>query len=388
MLDKNKNRGSLQLYLRNLNVRWFEFDLTDLLEMRFEESERERYSAIRGDLLVCEGGYPGRAAIWDGEEPIFFQKAVHRVRCHEPARAKWCLYYLYLSDIDGSLRNHFTGAGIQHLTGQSLKRLRLPLPPLPEQKRIVAILDEAFAGIATAVANAEKNRANARALFESHLEAVFTRALADTKPIPLAVLCHASRGITYGVIKLGADIPNGVPCLRTSNVRRLHIETDGLKRIDPEASKAYSRTILRGHEILVNVRGTLGGIAVVPTGMKGWNVSREVAVVPVDSNRINPEFVAYWIASRTSQKWLQAVQKGVAYTGINLEDLRTLPVPQIDKSRQASIRLTLDRVFEDTRHLTAIYQQKLSALAELKQALLRKAFAGELTDKAVAEAAA
>ena len=80
MLDKHKNRGTPRPYLRNLNVRWFEFDLDDVLEMRFEDDEMDRYTALPGDLMVCEGGYPGRAAIWDGE-PIFFQKAVHRVRC-------------------------------------------------------------------------------------------------------------------------------------------------------------------------------------------------------------------------------------------------------------------------------------------------------------------
>ena len=78
MLDKQKNRGEFHPYLRNLNVRWFDFDLTDLLEMRFEESEHEKYTAVVGDLLICEGGYPGRAAIWPGPGPIHFQKAIHQ----------------------------------------------------------------------------------------------------------------------------------------------------------------------------------------------------------------------------------------------------------------------------------------------------------------------
>jgi len=82
MLDRNKNRGEPKPYLRNLNVRWFDFDLSDVLEMRFEKEEVDRYSAVKGDLLICEGGYPGRAAIWERDEPIFFQKAIHRVRFH------------------------------------------------------------------------------------------------------------------------------------------------------------------------------------------------------------------------------------------------------------------------------------------------------------------
>jgi len=84
MLDKAKNRGEPRPYLRNLNVRWFDFDLTDVLEMRFLPSEVERYTVRKGDVVVCEGGYPGRAAIWERDEPIFFQKALHRVRFHQP----------------------------------------------------------------------------------------------------------------------------------------------------------------------------------------------------------------------------------------------------------------------------------------------------------------
>jgi type I restriction enzyme S subunit len=77
MLDKRKNKGTPKPYLRNLNVQWFDVDLSDVLEMRFEDSEYERYTAREGDLLICEGGYPGRAAIWQGNQPIHFQKAIH-----------------------------------------------------------------------------------------------------------------------------------------------------------------------------------------------------------------------------------------------------------------------------------------------------------------------
>ena len=94
MLDKAKNKGEPKPYLRNLNVRWFDFDLSDVLEMRFLPGEAAKYTAVKGDVLICEGGYPGRAAIWEQDEPIYFQKALHRVRFHEAERNKWFLYYL------------------------------------------------------------------------------------------------------------------------------------------------------------------------------------------------------------------------------------------------------------------------------------------------------
>ncbi len=142
MLDKRKNKGELKPYLRNLNVRWFAFNLNDVLEMRFEKDELERYSARFGDVIVCEGGYPGRAAIWESEEPIYLQKALHRVRFRETVMNKWFCYYLYASDKSGQLRSHFTGAGIQHFTGQALARFQLPVPSADEVARHNRVFDD------------------------------------------------------------------------------------------------------------------------------------------------------------------------------------------------------------------------------------------------------
>jgi type I restriction enzyme S subunit len=179
MLDKAKNRGMPMPYLRNINVRWFEFDLSDLLEMPFEDHEFDRYSAVSGDVLICEGGYPGRAAIWQSDEPIFFQKAIHRVRFADRDRAQWLVYYLWLLDGSGQLKSHFTGAGIQHFTGQALKKLEIPLPPLDEQRRIVAQVVEL---------QTETNR----------LEALYRQKLAAIDELKQSVLHRAFSGQLTG----------------------------------------------------------------------------------------------------------------------------------------------------------------------------------------------
>ncbi|WP_421225639.1 restriction endonuclease subunit S [Aeromonas enteropelogenes] len=142
MLDKAKNKGDLQPYLRNLNVRWFEFNLSDVLQMPFLPEETEKYTAIKGDVLICEGGYPGRAAIWNEDHPIFFQKALHRVRFHEPEHNKWFLFYLFSQDRNGELKQHFNGAGIQHFTGAALAKFHVPVPPLPFLRAAVARFEE------------------------------------------------------------------------------------------------------------------------------------------------------------------------------------------------------------------------------------------------------
>ena len=146
MLDKAKNKGTLRKYLRNINVRWFDFDLSDLLEMRFEDSELPEFALRKGDVLICEGGEPGRAAVWDDRKTdIYFQKAIHRVRFLDFVDSDFFVKMLRASADDGRLAEYFTGTGIKHFTGKGLAAYSFPLPPLAEQHRIVVKVDELMA---------------------------------------------------------------------------------------------------------------------------------------------------------------------------------------------------------------------------------------------------
>lgn len=177
MLDKSKNKGEPQPYLRNLNVRWFEFDRSDVLEMRFLPEEADKYTAVRGDVLICEGGYPGRAAIWDEDAPIYFQKALHRVRFHTPEHNKWFVYYLYSQDKSGALKRNFSGAGIQHFTGEALAKFEVPVPPLPELRKAVKRFDELFAQTGRLESIYQRKLAALDELKQSLLHKAFSGAL-------------------------------------------------------------------------------------------------------------------------------------------------------------------------------------------------------------------
>ncbi len=141
MLDQNKNRGELLPYLANINVRWGELDLKDLRQMRFESHEMERYGLKFGDIVMCEGGEPGRCAIWKEQMPgMMIQKALHRIRPHEGLDNRF-LYYSFLhKGRNGGFGHLFTGATIQHLPGQNLAKLAIEFPPLPTQQRIADML--------------------------------------------------------------------------------------------------------------------------------------------------------------------------------------------------------------------------------------------------------
>ena len=142
MLDKHKNSGTPCQYLRNVNVRWGSFDLNNLLEMKFEDVADGRFLIRENDLVMCEGGEPGRCAVWKDKNLIHFQKALHRIRYYGKIDVEfYCYLFRYYSD-SGMLNRLFTGTTIKHLTGQSLNKVIIPLPPYAEQMRIVNKLTE------------------------------------------------------------------------------------------------------------------------------------------------------------------------------------------------------------------------------------------------------
>jgi type I restriction enzyme S subunit len=141
MLDDKKNRGDSLPYLANINVRWGEFDLENLREMRFEHDEMDRYGLKYGDIVMCEGGEPGRCAIWKETLPgMMIQKALHRIRPHGCLDHRF-LFYSFLHK--GKIRSFapmFTGATTKHFSRQQLAKLEIEFPQLEVQRRIADVL--------------------------------------------------------------------------------------------------------------------------------------------------------------------------------------------------------------------------------------------------------
>ena len=168
MLDQKKNRGELFPYLGNKNVRWGRFDISDLGQMRFGDHEHDRYGLKHGDLVVCEGGEPGRCAIWKDEVPgMKIQKALHRIRAREHLDNRFLHYWFLLAGRNGALEPYFTGTTIKHLTGKAIAELQIPLPPKPEQCAIVHVLGTLDDKIELNGRMNETLEAMARALFRS-----------------------------------------------------------------------------------------------------------------------------------------------------------------------------------------------------------------------------
>ena len=141
MLDANKNRGQSMPYLANINVRWGRFDLDDLRQMRFEEKELDRFGLSSGDIVMCEGGEPGRCAIWQDQLPgMMFQKALHRIRPHGEIDSRF-LFYLFLKmGRNDEFAGLFTGSTIKHLPKEKLAKVVVAFPEIVLQQRIAAVL--------------------------------------------------------------------------------------------------------------------------------------------------------------------------------------------------------------------------------------------------------
>jgi type I restriction enzyme S subunit len=141
MLDEKKNKGEPLPYLANVNVRWGEFDFGNLREMRFEDREKERYGLKYGDIVMCEGGEPGRCAIWKENVPgMMIQKALHRIRPHDGIDNGFLYYSFLLKGRAGAFSGLFTGSTIKHFPREKLVQLEIEFPPLPVQERIASIL--------------------------------------------------------------------------------------------------------------------------------------------------------------------------------------------------------------------------------------------------------
>ncbi|MDO4796555.1 MAG: restriction endonuclease subunit S [Coriobacteriales bacterium] len=143
MLNKQKNQGSPKPYLGNINVQWNRFDLADVKTMLFRDEELDKFRLIPGDLMICEGGVPGRCAIWDSAEEMYYQKAIHRVRCNPSVLAvEYCHLVISLIVNSHALDHEFTGTTIKHLPARALEQWKIPLPPVREQQRIVRTFNQ------------------------------------------------------------------------------------------------------------------------------------------------------------------------------------------------------------------------------------------------------
>ncbi|WP_261904052.1 restriction endonuclease subunit S [Vibrio fortis] len=251
-----------------------------------------------------------------------------------------------------------------------IEEIEVPLPPLEEQKRIAAILDKADA--------IRQKRKQAIDLADEFLRSVFLDMFGDPVTNPkgwevekLIDLVDKSRSISYGIVQRGAECDGGVPVVRISDFTTNEFIPNKIVRCAPNISEKYTRTILSGNELVISIRGTVGRVAKVPKSAKGWNVSREVAVIPLIDRYLRLFFKCLLLSSPIQRKLIDNV-RGVAQSGISLEDLRNLDVivPDLSKVEEFySIVELCQKSFRD---------EYVGEKSHLFNSLSQKAFSGQL----------
>ncbi|OZB78468.1 MAG: hypothetical protein B7X29_04760 [Halothiobacillus sp. 13-55-115] len=282
------------------------------------------------------------------------------------------LLYYYCLSFDFSALNR--GTTIPSLVKSELLSISIPVPPLPEQHRIVAILDEAFSGIAKARANAEQNRQNARALFESHLQSVFTqRGEGWVEKTLEEVATTFGRGKSRHRPRNAPHLYGGeYPFVQTGDIRNAeHVITD-FSQTYSEAGLAQSRLWPKG-TICITIAANIAETAIL-----GFDACFPDSVIGVVANpkEADVDFIEYLLQSFKVR--LQSLGKGSAQANINMGTFENERFPFPPIAEQKLIVAKLDALAAETQRLESLYQQKLAALDELKKSLLHQAFSGQL----------
>jgi type I restriction enzyme S subunit len=297
----------------------------------------------------------------------------------------YLFYYLFSENFIRQMAVLQKGASYPAVTDRDVKGQVISFPPLPEQYRIVALLDEAFDGIATAKANAEQNLQNARALFETHLQSVFTergegwveKRLGDER---LLQMIDGDRGTNY---PKAVDFLDDGPCLflNTKNVRPDGFEFESMMFISEEKDRQLRKGKLKRADVVMTTRGTIGNIGLYSESVpfESVRINSGMLIFRPNQQEILPTYLFEILRSGIVREQIRKYTTGAAQPQLPIKTLVnfTVPVP-VTLAAQSELVKRIHTFEPEAQLLESIYQQKLTALDDLKKSLLHQAFSGEL----------
>jgi len=377
--------------IRNTNfTKDCKLDYSDIAYLDVEVSQFESRKLEIGDIVLeRSGGGPkqpvGRVVVFDKKEGLFsFSNFTSIIRVKNPTLVDYnflhrVLYSFYISGQTEGMQNHTTG--IRNLRFNEYKKIPIPLPPLPEQRRIVAILDEAFATIAKAKENAEKNLQNTRELFESYLNNVFTNPGDVMKQGWEIKTLGDFFDITSSKRVFKSEWKHeGIPFYRAREIVKLAKQSFVKNElfISEEMFAEYSTKYGTPKEgdIMITGVGTLGICYVVRPSDKFYFKDGNIIWLKKKSD-VDSNFVEYAFRSDFLRKQIDN-SVGVTVGTFTIIKAKNTHIPLPPLPEQKRIVAKLDELSTETQKLEAVYRQKQANLEELRQSLLRKAFEGEL----------
>lgn len=329
-------------------------------------------------VLVGEDGAKwgvGESTAFAVEGKCWVNNHAHVLRPHRSRLIdNWLIHYFFYSD----LSQFVSGLTVPKLTQGSLREIPIPLPPVAEQRRIVSILDEAFDGVATAKANAEKNLQNARALSDGYLQTVFASRGREWTDQAFGLLAEFRNGVNFTKSSRGETIPilgvrnfqnyfwAPLDVLDSVTVQGEFSEADALRENDLVFVRSNGNVELIGRCVLV-------GPVKERIAHSGFTIRARL-----QEQGLYPKYICHFLKSSVARR--KMIDSGI---GTNIKSLSqgvladlVIPVPPIDEQRKIVERL--EQFSDEGQHLESIYQRKLAALDELKQSLLHHAFSGAL----------
>jgi type I restriction enzyme S subunit len=360
-------------------------DDSEIVYLDVEQSLYKKRKLKYGDIILEKsGGGPkqpvGRVVIFDKTEGDFsFSNFTSVIRIKNQAEVDFnflhrYLVYKYISGATEKMQSHSTG--IRNLKFDDYKEISIPVPPLPEQKRIFSILNESFAAIDKAKANAEQNLKNAKELFESYLQSIFANKVQSKKYDSLDSLCELIVDCEHNT---APTQETGYPSIRTPNVGKGELILEDVNRVSYETYLKWTkRAIPKAGDLILAREAPAGNIAVIPENIEVCLGQRTVLIRP-KNDKLNSKYLAYLILSKDVQEILLSHSTGATVQHVNMKDIRAFKIYDIpDLNEQNTIAQKIDTLKLETQKLEVVYQKKIANLEEFKKSILHKAFNGEL----------
>jgi len=363
------------LSVKNLTQGVIDFGNTKFISEADHKSLTKRSKPEVQDILYTKVGTTGVAKVvdTDREFSIFVSIALLKLK-HETIFNRYLEHFLNSKVGRDQARQRTRGMANKNLVIRDIKEIFVIYPTsLSEQKRIVAIVDQAFEGIDRAIANTKKNLVSAHELFESHLNAVFTQkgdGWVEKKLGDITELIDSLHK-TPSYIDEG-----GFPMVRVTDIKDGVLNLNNARRVDETTFREFSkRHIPKIGDIVFSRVGSYGVPALVQSDEVFCLGQNTVFIVP----QTNCQFLYFFLGSPNSQEQIEKFVAGTTQGTISLRSIKQIQVPIPPSSEQLNLAAKLSSVLIETQRLEAIYQQKLATLNELKQSILQKAFTGELT---------
>jgi len=363
-------------FLRITDIQDDRVDWDTVPYCKIDVSDLPKFRLASGDIVFARtGATTGKSFLVEEPPEAVFASYLIRLRLlHEKLLPQFVLMYFQTADYWQSIKEGSSGSAQGGFNATKLGALKIPLPPLPEQQRIVALLNEAFAGLATAKATAERNLQNARALFESHLQSVFSQRGDGWVEHTLGDLIEIQNGYAF---KSTDYTDTGYFVIRISNVQDGEI-TLANPRFIKLADKKLDRFILTDGDILISLTGNIGRVGIIQEDQLPAVLNQRVARITIKDLSADRDFLFRFLLSRTFRESLQEAGHGAAQQNVSTKEVESVRLSLPNKEEQRRIAEEFDSFAVETQHLTRLYERKLAALEELKKSLLHQAFNGEL----------